>query len=136
MNQPSEVVEFTVRGKFVSQISVDPNTVGFGLAVMTPSGDIARFSAAENNANTVLIWTLQLPQPIRIGSYCHSASDCSEQLRKCKCLNRSNEIAHSPVASGSSQSPCFGESWNQTACQASGYKRKLREFHNCSAVKA
>jgi hypothetical protein len=60
-NQPSEIVEFTVGGKFVKEISVDPNFGGsFGLAVMT-KGDTARFAAVDDNVPVLLIWTL--PQP-------------------------------------------------------------------------
>jgi hypothetical protein len=60
-NQPSEIVEFTVGGKFVKEISVDPNFGGsFGLAVMT-KGDIARFAAVDDNVPDLLIWTLPLP---------------------------------------------------------------------------
>jgi hypothetical protein len=60
-NQPSEIVEFTVGGKFVKEISVDPNFGGaFGLAVMT-KGDTARFAAVDDNVPVLLIWTLPLP---------------------------------------------------------------------------
>jgi hypothetical protein len=60
-NQPSEIVEFTVGGKFVKEISVDPNFGGsFGLAVMT-KGDTARFAAVDDNVPDLLIWTLPLP---------------------------------------------------------------------------
>jgi hypothetical protein len=59
--QPSEIVEFTVGGKFVKEISVDPNPGGsFGLAVMTRD-DTARFAAVDDNTSTLLIWTLTLP---------------------------------------------------------------------------
>jgi hypothetical protein len=60
-NQPSEIVEFTVEGKFIKQISVDPAQGGsFGLAVAT-SRDVAQFAAVDDNASVLLIWTLQLP---------------------------------------------------------------------------
>jgi hypothetical protein len=60
-NQPSEIVEFTVGGKFVKEISVDPNFGGaFGLAV-TAKGDTARFAAVDDNVPVLLIWTLPLP---------------------------------------------------------------------------
>jgi hypothetical protein len=59
-NQPSEIVEFTVGGKFVKEISVDPAFGGsFGLAVMT-RGDTARFAAVDDNVPVLLIWTLPL----------------------------------------------------------------------------
>ena len=60
-NQPSELVEFTKRGQFVKQISVDPVQGGsFGLAVAT-SGDVAQFAAVDDNQSILLIWTLNLP---------------------------------------------------------------------------
>lgn len=60
-NQPSEIVEFTIQGKFVKQISVDPAFGGaFGLAVMT-SNNVVRFAAVDDNVPDLLIWTLQLP---------------------------------------------------------------------------
>jgi hypothetical protein len=60
-NQPSEIVEFTTDGKFVKEISVDPNLGGsFGLSVAAHD-DIARFAAVDDNAATLTIWTLQLP---------------------------------------------------------------------------
>ena len=59
-NQPSEIVEFTIGGKFVKEISVDPAFGGsFGLAVMT-HGDTARFAAVDDNVPVLLIWTLPL----------------------------------------------------------------------------
>jgi len=60
-NQPSEIVEFTITGEFVKEISVDPAFGGsFGLAVMT-TGDISKFAAVDDNVPDLLIWTLQLP---------------------------------------------------------------------------
>jgi hypothetical protein len=57
-NQPSEIVEFTVEGRFVKQLSVDPNQGGsFGLAVRTTE-DRAIFAAVDDNTSTLLIWTL------------------------------------------------------------------------------
>jgi hypothetical protein len=59
-NQPSEIVEFTIGGKFVKEISVDPAFGGsFGLAVMTHR-DTARFAAVDDNVPVLLIWTLPL----------------------------------------------------------------------------
>ena len=58
--QPSEIVEFTVGGKFVKEISVDPATGGsFGLNVAS-AHDIATFAAVDDNANVLLIWSLSL----------------------------------------------------------------------------
>jgi len=58
-NQPSEIVEFTVKGQFVGEISVDPNPGGaFGLKTSKVMDDIYRFAAVDDNANTITIWTL------------------------------------------------------------------------------
>jgi hypothetical protein len=60
-SQPSEIVEFTIEGQFVKQLSVDPAQGGaFGLAVQT-FGSTAQFAAVDDNANDLLIWTLPLP---------------------------------------------------------------------------
>lgn len=57
-NQPSEIVEFTVQGEFVKEISVDPATGGsFGLAVHTGrSGSV--FGAVDDNTATLFLWKL------------------------------------------------------------------------------
>jgi hypothetical protein len=61
-NEPSEIVEFTTDGVFVKQLSVDPSQGGaFGLAVRT-TADTAIFAAVDDNANTLLIWTLNLEE--------------------------------------------------------------------------
>lgn len=60
-NQPSELVEFTVEGQFVKEVSVDPNLGGsFGLAI---SGfrDMSKLAAVDDNTDMLLIWTLPLP---------------------------------------------------------------------------
>jgi hypothetical protein len=59
--QPSEIVEFTVGGVFVKQLSVDPAQGGaFGLAVRTtPLSSI--FAAVNDNTASLLIWTLDEP---------------------------------------------------------------------------
>lgn len=60
-NQPSEIVEFTIDGRFIKQISVDPAQGGsFGLAVST-TGNVSTFAAVDDNTAMLLIWTLQLP---------------------------------------------------------------------------
>ncbi|HWF67538.1 MAG TPA: hypothetical protein VN670_09540 [Acidobacteriaceae bacterium] len=59
-NQPSEIVEFTVEGKFVKQLSVDPSAgASFGLNVMTEHG-VSTFAAVDDATNMLLIW--KLPQ--------------------------------------------------------------------------
>jgi len=58
--QPSEIVEFTKRGEFVKELSVDPALGGsFGLAVYTV-GDVATFAAVDDNTASLIIWTLNL----------------------------------------------------------------------------
>jgi hypothetical protein len=57
-NQPSELVEFTVDGEFVKEISLDPTPGGsFGLAVET-LGNTAKLAAVDDSVNLFLIWTL------------------------------------------------------------------------------
>src|SRR6516164_7231724 len=58
-NQPSELVEFTVHGKFVKQISLDPSPGGaFGLAVEN-LGKTAKLAAVDDSVNLFLIWTIE-----------------------------------------------------------------------------
>jgi len=60
-NQPSEIVEFTLAGQFVTQLSVDPAQGGsFGLAVNVKD-NIATFAAVDDNTASLLIWTLPVP---------------------------------------------------------------------------
>jgi hypothetical protein len=60
--QPSEIVEFTVGGKFVKEISVDPTQGGsFGLAVQT-TGETAKFAAVDDVTSLFLVWTLNLDE--------------------------------------------------------------------------
>jgi len=60
-NHPSEYTEFTIKGHFVKQISVDPAQGGsFGLAVAA-FGDVAKLAAVDDNTANLLIWTLTLP---------------------------------------------------------------------------
>jgi len=58
-NQPSEIVEFTVHGRFIGQLSVNPNEGGaFGLNIVQVTDDLIRFAAVDDNANTITIWKL------------------------------------------------------------------------------
>ncbi len=60
-NQPSEIVEFTKEGNFVKQLSMDPGQGGsFGLAVRSTE-DKAVFAAVDDNAATLVVWTLNQP---------------------------------------------------------------------------
>lgn len=59
--QPSEIVEFTGRGDFVAQFSVDQNQGGaFGLALEQRSDDPDdfRFAAVDDNVPTLDVWNL------------------------------------------------------------------------------
>jgi hypothetical protein len=62
-SQPSELVEFTVEGHFVKQISLDPSPGGsFGLAVETVNRKTAKLAAVDDSVNLFLIWTLTAPE--------------------------------------------------------------------------
>jgi uncharacterized protein (TIGR03118 family) len=55
--QTSELVEFTPKGKFVGEFSIDSNAGGaFGVAVSNDSG-LLRFAAVEDVTNSLDIWT-------------------------------------------------------------------------------
>ena len=59
--QVSEIVEFTIDGQFVKEISVDPAPGGaFGLAVSV-KGDMATFAAVDDNTASISIWQVNLP---------------------------------------------------------------------------
>jgi len=61
-NQPSELVEFTVNGQFVSEQSMDPNNGGaFGIGLVSIDGGAAyRFAAVDDNQNKLTMWTIPL----------------------------------------------------------------------------
>jgi len=58
-NQPSEIVEFTPGGKFVSQLLLDARPAGpFGIALTNVSaGEPFHFAAVNDNINGVFVWT-------------------------------------------------------------------------------
>ena len=59
-HQPSEIVEFTKQGQFVTQLSVDPLQGGsFGLAVNVNSVD-SFFAAVDDNTATLTLWRMPL----------------------------------------------------------------------------
>ncbi|MFD1554699.1 hypothetical protein ACFSHT_03520 [Paraburkholderia silviterrae] len=59
-NQPSEIVEFTVYGQFVAQLSVDSvSGSAFGLAFGFDSNQHLQFAAVDDNTNTATVWTLR-----------------------------------------------------------------------------
>ena len=58
--QPSEIVEFTVTGRFVAQMQVDTVPgAAFGLAFGHGSKGQPEFAAVDDNTNTATIWTLR-----------------------------------------------------------------------------
>lgn len=58
-NQPSELVEFTTEGQFISQFSVDPaQGAAFGMALEV-QGNTLTFAAVDDALNVLDIWTLQ-----------------------------------------------------------------------------
>ena len=55
--QPSEIVEFTKKGKFVTQFNVDASQGGaFGIAVANVSRDIVRFVFVDDVANDMTVF--------------------------------------------------------------------------------
>jgi hypothetical protein len=57
-NQPSELVEFTPKGKFVGQLSLNPTQGGaFGVASSATSQH--EFAAVNDINNTVMVWTVK-----------------------------------------------------------------------------
>lgn len=57
-NQPSELVEFTTGGQFLTQFSVDPNNGGaFGLAIESIGWGTIRMAAVDDNQNSLNMWT-------------------------------------------------------------------------------
>jgi hypothetical protein len=59
-NQPSELVEFTRKGKFVAQLSINSSGAAFGLAV-TPTRTGARLSAVDDVLNQLDLFTVGSP---------------------------------------------------------------------------
>jgi len=57
-NQPSELVEFTVDGEFVKEISLDPTPGGSFRLAVEPLGKTAKLAAVDDSVNLFLIWTL------------------------------------------------------------------------------
>jgi uncharacterized protein (TIGR03118 family) len=58
-NQPSELLEFTRKGQFVNEFSVDPSIGGsFGIAVTSDHGQLL-FAAVDDVTNSVTLWDFQ-----------------------------------------------------------------------------
>jgi hypothetical protein len=61
-NQPSEIVEFTVKGRFIGELSVDATPGGaFGLSLVRLNDDQVRFAAVDDNANVLKLMTVNVP---------------------------------------------------------------------------
>ena len=72
--QPSELVEFTPRGKFVGQFSIDTSEgSAFGLAVSNVGG-VLRLAAVEDLTNSLDVWTFNSKSRPRFASHSSSAS--------------------------------------------------------------
>ncbi|HUK90569.1 MAG TPA: hypothetical protein VLZ81_09240, partial [Blastocatellia bacterium] len=58
--QPSEIVEFTTTGAFVTQFQLDPNQGGaFGIALESIGNGFAQFAAVDDVPNTLLTWIVR-----------------------------------------------------------------------------
>jgi hypothetical protein len=63
-NQPSEIVEFTPKGKFVAQVPVDSSGQqggAFGIALASTTSQIT-FAAVDDIFNTLEVWTINTGQ--------------------------------------------------------------------------
>jgi DNA-binding beta-propeller fold protein YncE len=59
---PSQLVEFTINGQFIGQLSVDPAAGGaFGLAFGQAANAMVRFAAVNDALNTIDVLTLNIP---------------------------------------------------------------------------
>jgi hypothetical protein len=57
-NQPSELVEYTTAGQFLTQFSIDPNNGGaFGVAIQNIGWGTIRVAAVNDNQITLNMWT-------------------------------------------------------------------------------
>jgi hypothetical protein len=63
-NQPSEIVEFTVNGEFVGQLSIDAvQGSAFGIAFGLDANRHLQFAAVDDDTNTAIVWTLPANNP-------------------------------------------------------------------------
>jgi hypothetical protein len=60
--QPSELVEFTPKGKFVAETPVNTTGEGgaFGIAISAARGNTIRFAAVDDLTNSLDVWSLNL----------------------------------------------------------------------------
>jgi hypothetical protein len=60
--QPSEIVEFTKGGKFVSQFNVDAGQGGaFGIGIAPVNFDTVRLAVVDDNANDIIVIDQNVP---------------------------------------------------------------------------
>jgi uncharacterized protein (TIGR03118 family) len=60
---PSTLVEFTTKGQFVGETSIDTGTgAAFGIALQSVDGGL-RFAAVNDNTNTLEVWTFATSAP-------------------------------------------------------------------------
>jgi DNA-binding beta-propeller fold protein YncE len=61
-NQPSEIVEFTIKGQFIGELSVDAMPGGaFGLSLLQSYDNQVRFAAVDDVANVLKLMTVNVP---------------------------------------------------------------------------
>ena len=61
--QPSEIVEFTINGQFVGELSVDAAPGGaFGLNLVPLNDDQVRFATVDDNANVLKVIKVNVPE--------------------------------------------------------------------------
>jgi len=59
---PSQLVEFTINGQFIGQLSVDPGPgAAFGLAFGQATNAMVRFAAVNDAINTIDVLTSNIP---------------------------------------------------------------------------
>ena len=64
-SQPSEIVEFTIKGQFIGELSVDATPGGaFGLSLVGLNDNKIRFAAVDDNANVLKLMTVNVPDSL------------------------------------------------------------------------
>ena len=91
--QPSELVEFTPRGKFVGQFSIDTSEgAAFGLAVSNVGG-VLRLAAVEDLTNSLDVWTFNSKSRPRFASHSSSASGQSAAIDHLFSVTQESDVA-------------------------------------------
>jgi hypothetical protein len=63
--QASEIVEFTIKGQFIGELSVDATPGGaFGLSLVGLNDNKIRFAAVDDNANVLKLMTVNVPDSL------------------------------------------------------------------------